>query len=107
MKFNRNDIIVNVKIVEELRLLTSLTVIYVGELGFYPFANKKGDGYHLRYRPWSDMALDDTILFQDFFITEDELDDRFILLNDLSQDVEKNIRTAVEREKRINEIFED
>ena len=107
MKFKRQDIIVNVKIVEELRLLTSLTIIYVGELEFYPFSNKKGEGYHLRYRPWYDMALDDTILFQDFFILEDELDDRFILLNDLSQDLEKKIRTSVEREKRINEIFED
>ena len=107
MKFNKHDVIVNVKVVDEIKILTSLNVIYVGDLEFYPFSNKKGEGYHLRYRPWNDMALDDTILFKDFFITEDELDDRFILLNELSQDVEKNIRTSIEREKRINEIFED
>ena len=107
MKFSRNDIIVNVKVVDDIKILTSLTVIYVGELDFYPFADKKGEGYHLRYHPWEDMALDDTLLFRDIFITEAELDDRFILLNELPKDIEKNIRTSIERDKRINEIFED
>lgn len=104
MKFKENDSVINIKPVESIKILTTLKILYAGDLEFYPFSNFIGKGYHMTYYSWDEMCLDPpTLLFRDFFIKEDELDDRFILYYELT----KNHEMAIERDKRISEIFED
>ena len=100
MKFKVDDYIVNVAPVEGLNILTPLIVRSAGNMEYYPDSTITGDGYHMTYYSWDN---DKGLVYCNFYINEEQIDDRFAFYNNLTQ----SQITAIEREDRINKIFED
>ena len=100
MKFKVDDYIVNVKSVEGLNILTPLIVRFAGDMKCYPHSSIDCDGCHMTYYRWDN---DKGLIYCDFYMKEEDIDDRFAFYKDLT---ESQI-AAIEREDKINEIFKD
>lgn len=98
--FKIDDYIANVKPIEGLNILTPLIVRFAGDMEFYPDSPIIGDGYHMTYYHWDDNK---GLVYCNFYIKDEEIDEKFAFYEDLTQ----SQIMAIEREDRINEIFED
>jgi hypothetical protein len=109
MTFEYDDLVINLKKVDELPLKTSLVIEYAGVLELHPYAPQipelKGEGYMMRY---FGTSMDDDGKFslrsiEYFWILEKDLKGRFFLKRNLTPELE----TAILREGKIDEILED
>jgi hypothetical protein len=111
MTFEYNDLVVNLKKVDDLPLKTSLIIEYAGVLELHPYAPQipelKGEGYLMRYIGASISIYEDEKFsvpsMKFFWILEKDLKGRFFLKRNLTPELE----TAILREGRIDEILED
>ena len=100
MRFEANDQVANIEPINDIKILTPLTIRFAGDMQFYPDSPITGKGYHMTYYDWND---DIGLIYCDLFIAEEEVDNKFVIYRDLTQ----SQIIAIEREDKINEIFED
>jgi hypothetical protein len=100
MLFLSYQIITNVEPINGVEVLTHFRVRYAGNLDYYPNSPLTCDGYHLTYYSFDEK---NQLLMNSFYLSEEDIDGKFVLLKDLTENQIK----AIARSSRIDEIFED